>query len=182
MIENTRAASIAWRHNNSGFFYTRYPKKGVLPEGQENYNRHVFYHQLGDDPSKDPLIFGEGRDPQDWPGVELSEDDRWLTINIEQGWTKSEVFVQDMVHESAPIKITDGKNFLYNATVYKGQMYITTNEDAPRYRVFRVDPANPARLNWKEFIPQTQAVLQHISFAGGKIFAQLALTKTLHTQ
>ena len=32
-IERTRAASLAWKHDNSGFFYTRYPKKGDVPDG-----------------------------------------------------------------------------------------------------------------------------------------------------
>ncbi len=48
-IERTRAASIAWSLDNSGFYYTRYPNKGDVPEGQERYNRHVFYHLLGTD-------------------------------------------------------------------------------------------------------------------------------------
>ena len=47
-IERTRAASIAWLHDNSGFYYTRYPKKGDVPPGQEMYNRHIFFHLLGD--------------------------------------------------------------------------------------------------------------------------------------
>ena len=62
-IERTRACSIAWMSSgNSGFFYTRYPKKGDVPEGQEMYNRHVFYHDLGTDPETDTPIFGEGRE------------------------------------------------------------------------------------------------------------------------
>ncbi len=174
-IERARAASVAWRPDHSGFFYTKYPNRGDVAEGQENYNRHVFYHKLGDDVSKDKLIFGAGRDPQDWPNVDISEDGRWLSIAVEQGWTKSELFVAsvaDALQGTSPVKVTDGKNFLYSGSVYKGQLYITTNEDAPRYRVFRVDAANPARANWKELIPQTEAVLQGIAFAGGKIFAQ----------
>ncbi len=178
-IERCRAASVAWRPDGSGFFYTRYPKKGEVADGQEAYNRHVFYHHLGDDPATDKLIFGEGRDPQDWANVDLSEDGQWLTINVEQGWAKSEAYVMnvaDAASASKPVKITEGKNFLYNATVYKGQLYITTNEDAPRYHVFHTDPAHPARANWKKLIPQTDAVLQGFSFVetatGGKIFAQ----------
>ena len=38
---------LAWKQDNSGFFYTRYPRKGEVPEGQEVYYRHVFYHALG---------------------------------------------------------------------------------------------------------------------------------------
>src|SRR5437588_4420667 len=46
-IERTRACSLAWKLDDSGFYYTRYPKKGEVAEGQEVYNRHVFYHALG---------------------------------------------------------------------------------------------------------------------------------------
>jgi len=171
-IERTRAASLAWKRDNSGFFYTRYPKKGDVPEGQEVYYRHVFYHVLGADPAKDALIFGEGRDPEWWPDVNLSEDGRWLLINEGQGWTKTEMFLQDLTSKNPPLEITTGKNFLYGADFYEGKLYITTNEDAPHYHVFVADAANPKRENWKEIIPQTDAVLQGVSVTGGKLLAQ----------
>jgi prolyl oligopeptidase len=171
-IERTRAASISWKPDNSGFYYTRYPKKGDVAAGQEMYNRHVFYHELGSDPTDDPLIFGEGRDPEDWPGVDLSNDGRWLLINVEQGWTKSELYLMDLKAGTPPTRVTTGKNFLYGGTIYSGKIYITTNEDAPRYRVFVTDAGNYDRENWKELIPQTDAVLQGAAVWGGKIFAQ----------
>jgi len=172
-IERTRAASIAWKLDNSGFYYTRYPKKGDVPDGQEMYNRHVYYHQLGDDPAlDDKLIFGEGRDAEDWPNVNLSDDGRWLLINVQQGWTKSELFLMDLKAGTPPTRITTGKNFLYGAEVYNDKLYITTNEDAPRYRVFVADAGNYDREAWKELIPQTDAVLQGTAVFGGKLFAQ----------
>src|SRR5579859_6941367 len=171
-IERTRAASIAWLHDNSGFYYTRYPKKGEVPDGQEMYNRHVFFHQLGTDPDTDDKIFGEGRDPEDWPNVHLSPDDRWLLIDVEQGWTKSELFLMDLKENTPPTRVTTGKNFLYRGEVYDGKIYITTNEDAARYRVFVTDAGDYERENWKELIPQTDAVLQGVGVYGGKLFAQ----------
>jgi len=171
-IERTRAASLAWKHDNSGFFYTRYPKKGEVPAGQEVYYRHVFYHALGSDPSADPLIFGEGRDREWWPNVGLSEDGRWLLITEEHGWTKSELFLQDLTSRNPAIKITTGKNFLYGADFLAGKLYITTNEDAPRYRVMVADATHAQRENWKELIPQTDAVLLGASVTGGKLLAQ----------
>jgi len=171
-IERTRAASIAWKHDNSGFYYTRYPKKGDVAEGQEMYNRHVFYHELGSDPAEDPLIFGEGRDAEDWPNVNLSNDGRWLLISVEQGWTKSELFLMDLKAGTPATRVTTGKNFLYGGSVYNGRLFITTNEDAPRYRVFVVDAGNYERAGWKELIPQTDAVLQGAAVWGGKLFTQ----------
>jgi len=173
VIERTRAASIAWLHDNSGFYYTRYPKKGDVPAGQEMYNRHVFFHELGADPdTEDSLVFGEGRDPEDWPSVSLSNDARWLLIHVSQGWTKSELFLKDLQGKNPPSRLSTGKNFNYGAEVYEGKIYITTNEDAPRYRVFVTDAGNFDRDAWKEIIPQTDAVLQGVSVYGGKLFAQ----------
>ena len=77
------------------------------------YNRHVFYHALGSDPDEDPLIFGEGRDPEDWPNVSLDNDGRLLLITVEQGWTKTELFLMDLKKGTPPTRITTGKNFLY---------------------------------------------------------------------
>jgi len=171
-IERTRAASIAWEHNNHGFYYTRYPKKGDVPEGQELYNRHVFYHPLGTDPDGDDPIFGEGRDPEDWPNVSLSNDGRWLLISVSEGYTKTELFLMDLKTGTPPTRVTTGKNFLYGADVYQGKLYITTNEDAPRYRVFVADAGDYERDHWKEIIPQTDAVLQGAAVFGGKLFAQ----------
>lgn len=171
-IERTRAASIAWKLDNSGFYYTRYPKKGDVAEGQEMYNRHVFYHELGSDPAEDPLIFGEGRDAEDWPNVNLSNDGRWLLITVDQGWTKSELFLMDLKAGTPATRLTTGKNFLYGASVYNGRIFITTNEDAPRYRVLVTDAGNYEREAWKELIPQTDAVLQGAAVWGGKLFTQ----------
>jgi len=171
-IERTRFASVAWKKDSSGFYYTRHPKKGDVPAGEEVYHVKVFHHVIGSDPAKDPLIFGEGRKPQDIPTISLSEDDRWLLITVFEGWTKAEMYLQDLASRNPPVEITTGKNFLYGADIFQGKLYITTNEDAPHYRVFVAEATNAKRENWKELIPQTDAVLQRVSVTGGKLFAQ----------
>src|SRR5216683_267319 len=174
-IERTRAASLAWMLDNSGFYYTRYPKKGEVAEGQEVYYRHVFYHTLGSDPTKDPLVFGKDLGAEDWPQVDLSNHGDWLLITVAQGWTKTDLYVQDLrsgIERKPPVRITEGKNFLYGGEIFNGKIYITTNEEAPRYRTFVVDSASPVRTNWKEIIPQNDAVLQGAAIVNGLLLAQ----------
>jgi len=171
-IDRTRFASVAWMKDSSAFYYTRHPKKGEVPDGEEVYHVKVFYHQIGSDPTKDPLIFGDRPNPQDIPNVTLSEDDRWLLINVEHGWTRTEMYLQDLQTKNPPLEITTGKDFLYGAEFFEGKLYITTNEDAPHYRVFVADTTNAKRDSWKELIPQTDAVLQNASVTGGKLLAQ----------
>ena len=174
-IERTRAVSLAWMLDNSGFYYTRYPKKGEVAEGQEVYYRHVFYHALGSDPAKDSLVFGKDLGAEDWPQVDLSNHGDWLLITVAQGWTKTDLYVQDLrpgIERKPPVRITEGKNFLYGGEIFNGKIYITTNEDAPRYRTFVVDAASAARTNWKEIIPQNDAVLQGAAIVNGLLLAQ----------
>ena len=171
-IERTRAASIAWTHDNFGFYYTRYPKKGDVPDGEEVYHRSVFYHALGTDPSTDQPIFGEGRDLEDWPAVSMDNDGQLLLITVSQGWTKTELFLMDLKKGTPPTRITTNKDFLYRATAYNGRLYIVTNEDAPRFRVFMAEAGNYERDDWQEIIPQTGPVLQNIGLWGDKIVAQ----------
>jgi prolyl oligopeptidase len=104
--------------------------------------------------------------------VNLSNDGRWLLINVSQGWTKSELYLMDVKKSTPPTRITTGKNFLYGGEVYNDKIYVTTNEDAPRYRVFVADAGNYDREAWRELIPQTDAVLQGTAVFGGKLFAQ----------
>ena len=171
IIERTRAASLAWKLDDSGFYYTRYPKPGEVAAGQEMYNRHVFYHALGSDPAKDPLIFGEGRDPQDWPNVTLSNEGSWLGIIIDQGWIKSEVYLKDLQSKTPPLRITTGKDFLYSIQIYNDELFILTNEDSPRYRVFKTSVNTPTREHWREIIPQSDAVLSSVQIIGGQLIA-----------
>ncbi len=142
------------RSTTPGFITRDIPKKGDVPAGQERYNRHVFYHELGTDPETDEKIFGEGRDAEDWPDVRLDNDGRMLLITVSQGWTKTELFLMDLKKGTPPTRITTGKNFLYSATVYNGRLYILTNEDAPRFRLFMAEAGNYERDDWTEIIPQ----------------------------
>ncbi len=102
-IERTRAASVAWLPDSSGFYYTRYPRPGDVPAGEEMYNRRVFFHQLGSsgnaDGAQDPLIFpADGMElaPQHWPNVSISNDGRWLLVDVSEGWTKTELYLKDL--------------------------------------------------------------------------------------
>ncbi len=85
-IDRARIAQVAWKKDNSGFYYGRNPKKGSVPEGDDVYYLHIFYHALGSDPDKDPLIWGEGRKKEDILVSQLpDDDDRWLLLTAYQG-------------------------------------------------------------------------------------------------
>jgi prolyl oligopeptidase len=85
---------------------------------------------------------------------------------VSEGWTKTELYLKDLssknpaAPESPFQRITNGGNFLYHGEVLDGQLYITSNDGAPRFRVFKAACAAPERANWKEIIPESEAVIE----------------------
>src|SRR6202050_1374814 len=171
-IDRARHANVGWKKDDSGFYYGRTPKKGDVPAGEEVYHVKIFYHALGSDPGKDPLIYGDHLKAQDVPVAQLADDeDRWLLIIVFEGYTKSEMFLRDLRAKTPPVEVTSGKDFNYTGEILKGQLYIFTNEDAPHYRVFRVDAEKLGREGWREVIPKSDAVLKNVLILHGTIFA-----------
>jgi prolyl oligopeptidase len=177
-IERCRYADIAWLPDDSGFYYTKYPRPGDVPAGQENYNRHVFFHELGTnlDGLADQLIFGEGRSPQELPSLEISDDGRWLLIKAGVTFDRTDLFLKDLRAEKSDfIPVITGKNYIYDVVFAGDELIIHTNEGAPKYHVFRASATAPKRENWREIIPQTDSVLKSIKIVGGKILATYEL-------
>lgn len=176
-IARTRAASLAWLPDSSGFYYTRYPRPGDVPPGEEVYHRHIFFHSLKSsnnaDGLNDPEVFGKGVEKEHWPSAKISEDGKWLLVRVDQGWTKTELFLKNLADpQSEFVPVATGKNFIYDGEVFSGELYITTNEDAPHYRVLKVGCANPARFEWKEMIPQSEAVIEETQIIGRRLFVR----------
>jgi prolyl oligopeptidase len=171
VIERTRACSLAWLPDGSGFYYTRYP--AGAGKGEENYDRRVFLHRMGEEPAKDTEVFGEGRAREDWPNVTLSPDGRWLVVTVEQGWAKSEAYFKDRTQDTAKfVPLVEGVEALFSVIARNDRFYVHTNDGAPRYRVLRVDPLKPARADWKEIIPQGDDVLEGVSAVGNVLVGQ----------
>jgi prolyl oligopeptidase len=171
-IDRTRYCSVAWTPDSKGFFYTRNPKPGSVPKGEENYHKHVFFHQLGDDPDKDLRVFGEGRPAEDMPSVALSPDGRWVVVTEYQGWAKSEVFFGDWkAHKFAFRPLVEKVNAVHDVTVRNDRFYVRTNDKAPRYKLYAVDPLKPERDNWKELIPEGKDVLDGVTKIGDTLVA-----------
>jgi prolyl oligopeptidase len=172
VIPHTRYCSLAWLPDNSGFYYTRYPAPGEVPAGHENYHRHVFFHRLGGDPARDPKIFGEQRKPEDIIEINISPDGRHLVATVFEGWSRSDLYVKDLRAEGAPFApVAEGIDALFQGEVVGETLYLTTNWQAPRYRLFAVDLRKPQRESWRLLIPEGNAVLKQTAVVGGQIIA-----------
>jgi len=172
-IDRTRFASIAWLPDSKSFYYTRHPRKGTVPEGEEPYHRTIFSHKIGDDPEKDAYVFGKGRKITDWPGIEVSPNGRWLVVTVHQEWTKNELYIKDLHNKTGagftPLAV--GVDARFVPTVRNDVIYIRSNDGAPRYKLYAVDPKRPERPHWKEILAERTDVLDSATVVGSDVIA-----------
>jgi prolyl oligopeptidase len=172
-IPQTRYTSLVWLPDGSGFYYTRYPEPGTVPEGEENYGRKVFFHALGapgGDWREDEEIFGEGRAREDMLGLDLSPDGRWLGVTAQQGWSRTEVYLLDrQAPERGFVPVVEGVDALFLLDIQDDRLYIRTDHDAPNYRLLSADPEQPGREHWTEILRESEDVLDGHMVVGGRL-------------
>jgi prolyl oligopeptidase len=168
-IPRMRAASLAWLPDATGFYYSRYPAPGEVPEGEEHYHRALYYHRLGADPAADPLVFRPIQ-KEYWPGVSVSPDGRWLVVSVARTFDQTDLYVQDLIARGPLTPVAENLPASFEGEIAHGHLFLRTNLDAPTYRLYRVDPQHPDRGAWREIVaPREDAVLESISIAGDRL-------------
>ncbi|MCR4314859.1 MAG: prolyl oligopeptidase family serine peptidase [Planctomycetes bacterium] len=156
-IPFTRAASVSWLPDNSGFYYTRTPVPGTVAEGEEQYHRRVYFHKLGTSWEIDPRIFGDGLEKEDWPGAGVSSDGRWLLISVSKGWTRTDLFLCNIEKPGALIvPIASSVEATFAADIIDDTIYILTNDQAPKFRIMKASVFAPSRRDWTTLVPESE--------------------------
>jgi prolyl oligopeptidase len=158
-----RYYGMSIRDDKGGFFYSRYtPDQGS----------RVYYHAIGGPTTKDPEIFGKGHGPDTIIATELSEDGRWLCIDVIIGVPpkKVEVWVQDVKSGSSLEPVVADVDAEFRPFFGGDHLYLSTNWNAPNWRILAVNLRDPAREKWKEVVPESQWPIDGSDGAAGRIF------------
>jgi prolyl oligopeptidase len=151
---------VSVKKDGSGFYYNLQNRE---------VGTRIFYHALGTDPSKDVEVFGKGYGPDKWVGASVSEDGRYLLFEVQHGWARNEVYVQEI--SGGPIKtIVNDIDAHFSAWFAGDRLVMQTDWQAPNGRIIVVDLKDPARDKWREIIPAGPDAIQGFSLAGGKLF------------
>ena len=176
-IDRCRYSNVAWLPGGKAFYYTRRLPPEVLPDGESQYHRRVYLHQVGAPVDEDVLIFGEGRDKTDYYGVSVSRDGRWLVISASRGTApRNDLWIADL-SESDPATpdlrvIQEGIDAQTGVRAGRdGRLYVFTDLGAPRGRIAVTDPADsrgPAPATWRDLISEDpEAVLSGYAILDG---------------
>jgi prolyl oligopeptidase len=160
-IPHTRAASVGWLPDASGFAYTRYATGG-------DYDRHVFWHRLGTPWADDVVLFDDLPDPTAWPDVSVSRDGRFALVHVGLGWSRNDVHLVDIATGERRTLI-EGEEVTTWLTVDERRERLVghTTLHADRGRVIEVPlddgPLTPDR--WRTLVPESDAVIEGVALS-----------------
>jgi prolyl oligopeptidase len=178
-IEHCKWSDVAWLHSEEGFYYRRYPSLGEPDfdaSRPDTYHARLFFHRLGTAPATDALVYAPS-EPTFFPSASVSDDDRYVVVNNSRGWSQGDVFLFDRGARAAQrvvapdaghplVAVREGREQLYDARVHDGQLYLFTNEDAPRYHLLRAPVSRLLGASreagsspWTEIVPESDATL-----------------------
>lgn len=171
VIEGTDEANLSWTPAGDGFYYSWMPPKGSVPDSDRPGYMEVRFHRLGADPKKDRIVHERTGDPTTGIGASVSRDGRWLVLTVSHGWTRFDVWFQDLrARKPAWQELAVGRDAIFDVDVDHDRFFVHTNEGAPKYHVFKVDPAHPAKEAWTEIVPERpDATLEQAGIVGHRL-------------
>ena len=169
-LTDIKFSGISWM-GNDGFYYSSYDKPTGSELSAKTDQHKLYYHKLGTSQKDDKVIFGSDQKRR-YVGGYVTEDLHYLVISASTSTYGNELYLQDLTKPNSPI-VTVVDNFNSDNSIIENQgtkLFIVTDLNAPNSRIVTVDASNPKPENWKDFIPETDNVL-NASTGSGFFFA-----------
>lgn len=147
---------IAWKHDNSGFYYSRFPEAGTVPEEDASKYSRVYWHSLNTPQSQDRLVYERPDIKELTFSPFTTEDGRYLVLDsFSMAGSRNRVYYRRMDSDGEFTRLIDDENNAFSFIDNLGSIfYFKTDLDAPKGRIIAIDTDNPARENWKEIVPE----------------------------
>lgn len=172
-IEWTKFGGASWK-GEEGFYYSGYEKPNEKDRlSGKNEFQKVYFHKIGTPQSADKIVYEDKKNPLRYFGAGLTDDQRFLILNISEGTSGNEVWYRDLKDPKQTGFSLLVKGFDTESSVIDnagGKLLVHTNYKAPNYRVVLVDPKNTARNQWKIVVAEKKEALQGVGTGGGNLF------------
>lgn len=176
-IPRAQYASPAWLPDGSGFIYNQLAREGMAPSDPEYFLRsRCLLHRLGTDPGADPLVMGQGYQPDikvddsEFPLVAIQPGSPWAIAALSPGVAPELRMWVAPIRQLATGKpkwtlLCEAEDQVIAPAPVGDDVYLLTFKDAPRYRVIKTSLKSPDLTTAKVVLPQGPRVIQAIGTA-----------------
>ncbi|MFL2997532.1 MAG: prolyl oligopeptidase family protein [Candidatus Neomarinimicrobiota bacterium] len=168
-LKNIKFSGLSWK-GNEGVYYSSYKVSTDESALSSKTQLHtVYYHKVGEKQIKDKFIFGGNKHPNRYIFSFVTEDQNYLVISASTTTSGNKLFVKSLKEKNSEF-ISIQNDYLSECSYILNdgnQFYLSTNKDAPNFRLISLDLSNPKK--WVDIIPEKDNVL-NVSAGGGYLF------------
>jgi prolyl oligopeptidase len=160
--------SVAFARDDASLIYGRVDRTSG--------ETHVYEHVIGTGADEDRRLFAGELPANLWLSPIVSDDGRFLLIVAFEGWSRSELYVQDLVGSGPLHTIVDTVPAMFGPTFAGNQLIVQTDWQAPNRRLLAIDLDRLGDLrtndpsSWREVVPERDDPIEGFSVCGGRVF------------
>ena len=180
-IEWAKFGGAKWCGN--GFYYSAYDAPtGHAFTSKNNEVHKVYYHKIGTPQGQDVLFYQNPAHPLRFYSVSLNKEETMMFLHESGAGSGMNLYVRDLrVPDAQFIQMTSNMDLQYSPIETVGDnIYLLTNDGAPRGRVMVADIHKPGFKDWKELIGESKGVLEDVQFADDKLVLTYSQDASTH--
>jgi prolyl oligopeptidase len=158
----TAGGSAAWNADDTGIYYTRFPRKGEKSDADLNFYQQIYFHKLGTTDTEDTYSIGKEFPRIAEVALESSRDGKYILATVANG--DGGDFAHYLLGPDGNWKqITQFSDQVKSARLGRDHaLYLLSRADAPRGKVLRLPLETPDLAKAVMIVPQSEAVIQHL--------------------
>jgi prolyl oligopeptidase len=151
----TAGGSVAWNHDGTGFWYTRYPRAGERPAADLDFYQQVWFHRLGTPTAED--VYSLGKDFPRVAEIQLASSDDGRSVLARMANGDGGEFAHYLLAPGKDwVRIAGlADQVIQSAFGPDGAVYLLSRRGAPRGQILRYPGMHL-------LIPQSELTLQNI--------------------
>ena len=185
VIDRAQFGQPTWLPGNRSFIFTRLQKLGPDAPATAKFQKlRVYKHTLGEDPEKDPQVFGYGFNPSvkvtedDFPVLVYSPAAPNAIVGLVIHGVKNEKDIYVAPFSDMPTantnwtKVADDSEDITNLDLHEDDLFLLSHKNASRYKVLRTSLSHPDLAKAALVVPPSEAVVINIAAAADGLYIQ----------
>ncbi|HEY1860797.1 MAG TPA: prolyl oligopeptidase family serine peptidase [Gemmataceae bacterium] len=174
----TGGGDVAWNADDSGVYYTRYPRGDERPKEDLNFFEQIYFHQLGTPVEKDTYILGK-----DFPRIaeiflDATGDGRFLLATVQKGdGGEFEHYLMDP--DGKWKQLTKFADQISAAAFGAGDdksLYVLSRKDAPLGNILRLSLKEPDLTKAEVAVPEGKLAIDGFHLASNRMVTSFVPT------
>lgn len=160
-LEWVTFSTISWNHENTGFYYSKYPNQNEMKDEDKKKFQKIYFHKIKTPQEEDTLIY-DPLNKDHYVSSSISDDGKYLFISVSESTLPGYMLL---------LKETDSNNQLntivdkFDGSFYSvigsvdDILFIRTSFEAPNNRIMAIDLTNHSKQNWNELVAENEHTL-----------------------